>query len=554
MNHQVRDRRVLVRRTSTRNGFSFVDVSFSIVLTTILLGGIMTSVVTAMRALPNPLSASQSSMAAFLLVDQMATELESALYVTQHTATTLGYTVPDRNGDGIPERVVYSWSGVAGAPLTRQYNGATPVTLAASVNSFGLTPNYTTNTLSYPAVGVEDASESLLLDYATATSGLANQTVNPGVSFGQYFLPTLPSGASVWRPTRVQFMAMHNSQSNSGDSLLQLCPANINLTPASTVLAQATLTNASMPSSFTFQQFSLSGLPPYSASGGVCLTVQLSSGSHAAILEDSGSATGELRANGSSQWTLMNNRSLMSQLYGKLTRWSGSQYVNSRYLTSMGISLQLVAASPVQTTTCAMLNHPEMLSGFWELKFDKNPTTIDVNGDAVGDWVIDGGGTFNMSSISNGVWQTSSVQLDTSTNSNFATTTVVDLRLQNTSTAGNGAVFSMNALRSGSTCAPLQAILDLQSDGTQTLVINGKSNDATTQTLITIPGLPNQLTDVNLIIDPVTQAVSVTVGGAQYGTFLLPRYVSSDPRAFASIYANGSNASFSYVRIRVLEQ
>jgi hypothetical protein len=53
-------------------------------------------------------------------------------------------TVPDRtDADALPETISYTWSGTAGAPLDRQYNGGTVASVLPSVQSasFTLLPN-----------------------------------------------------------------------------------------------------------------------------------------------------------------------------------------------------------------------------------------------------------------------------------------------------------------------------------------------------------------------------------------------------------------------------
>jgi hypothetical protein len=48
-------------------------------------------------------------------------------------------TVPDRNNDGHPETICYSWGGTAGNALTRSYNGGTASTVVPNVCQFQLT-------------------------------------------------------------------------------------------------------------------------------------------------------------------------------------------------------------------------------------------------------------------------------------------------------------------------------------------------------------------------------------------------------------------------------
>ncbi len=157
-----------------------------------------------------------------------------------------------------------------------------------------------------------------------------------------------------------------------------------------------------------------------------------------------------------------------------------------------------------------------------------------------------------MNSLVNGFWQTSGVQLSTNPNCDFAKTTIIDVDFQNTSAEGNGATFTINALRSGSTIAPILAYLKLQTDGIQTLTFLTKTNDATPKTLINITGLAAQAVLMHFVIDPIANSVNVNVNDVQYGNYPLTRFASADGNRNAILGASGSNAEFSYARIRVL--
>ena len=117
------------------------------------------------------------------------------------------------------------------------------------------------------------------------------------------------------------------------------------------------------------------------------------------------------------------------------------------------------------TTTVETLNHPELLSAFWELKFNCDPTTVDSNGDDIGDWSIPGGGSFSVGNLINLTWQASGTELDSQPGNNFTNLTVVDVRFAPSPPVA-GAGFNINAVRNGSNCAPVLAQISLQSDGT----------------------------------------------------------------------------------------
>jgi hypothetical protein len=95
--------------------------------------------------------------------------------------------------------------------------------------------------------------------------------------------------------------------------------------------------------------------------------------------------------------------------------------------------------------------------------------------------------------------------------------------------------------------------LTLESDGTQSLLVYTKTDDATVKKLINVFGLPAQPISLHLVIDPGTSSVGVSVNSVSQGTYALKTFTSSDASRYASIGTDTSTSEFSYVRLRVME-
>ena len=528
-----------------------LELTISLVITGIIASGIFAAVAMTLRGMPTASRGAPATIAAADIVDRLITELETAVYVTERSATAIGMTLPDRNGDGIPERVRYAWTGAAGGPLTRRYNGGSVVTIAPQVDQFNLTPLIKTVTEQYPAVATEDAAESLLID--VSTGGSNNNDLTATTWFGQYFSLTLPSDAYAWRPTRVELMAKKSSL--GGISLVQTRPPTSAMTPSATVLEQQTMSETSLGINYGWQSFNLAAVDPLASGGAFCVVIRQQAGVKSATLQSTGDFPGLLKtSNTGTSWSYDGSKALVSRVYGKLTRSTETRTLLSKYLKSFDVLIRLAPTAPTWQATASCLNHPELLSGKWELKFDQNPTTADVNGDALADWSVQTGGPFNAASVSGGVWHADGgTQLRTVPDCDFAKTTVIDLKFRNTSVGGNGAMFTINALRSGAACAPVSAFLKRQSDGTQTLTVATKASDVQPRTLLNISSLPGQTVLLRLIVSPADSAVSIRVNDVEYGTFSIVPYVSGDGGRYAAIGSDISTAEYSYARIRVLE-
>ena len=386
------------------------------------------------------------------------------------------------------------------------------------------------------------------MDFSAATS-LANLNVTNSAFQGQLFgSNTWAAGVTGWRPTRILVMAKQSSL--LGSTTIQMCQADAHLNPTSTVLAQTSVLGSALGAGYGWFTFSPGPVDRIAPSAAACLLFQGTVSLPNSMTLQGNAGAGLLQSsNAGSTWSYSSTTGLQSQLYGKLTRTVGTQYVVSKYVTAETISIRPAkSTNPTVQTTVQTLNHPEMLAAFWELKFNADPTTLDVNGDGTYDWSVRGGGAFSVANLVNLTWQAAGNTLDSQPGDNFARTTVVDLRFRATAT-GSWAGFNINAARSGSTCAPVLARIALQPDGTQTLTVWRKLNDATTDTLLSVPGLPATPVDLHLIIEPVYSSVGITINTVQYGTFGYTAFASSDPSQSASLSSSGS-AEFSYVRIR----
>lgn len=537
--------------------FTLVELVIGMALASVLLAVLAATVMFSAQALPGANDPAMVTLEAGKALDKIAAEVETAIYISKIDAKTIAFTVAPRNGDAIPERIVYAWSGVPGQPLTRTYNGGPPQTAVDSVYSFNLVQNPQSETESYPGCGVEDANESLLQDLTTQMS-VNSQNVTSTQSYGQYLNPSLPAGATAWRLTHFRFSAATPNflgLTISGVTAVQVALANSAFLPMGNVLEQHPISNYSLAWFQTMQDVYFTSTTPLAEGTPIDALLVFSSGNEGLIAQQTAAETGELMAN-SGSWQYYNNSGLICQAYGKLTRSSTTQYATSKYLVSLGIQLQGGSASypsnPLVQTTVRLLNHPELVSSYWELKFDQDPTQLDANGDGVLDWNVTGGGNFNVSNLSNNLWNLSSTGLTTTTGSDFAGVTVVDLRLQSTSTSGTGTGCALAALRAGTSCVPLAVTLQLQTDGTQTLVLSQNISDLTTVPLLTQTRIPSGLVDLHVVVDPAAKSAALTVNSVPIGTFAVTPYNSSTVGRTCALFANGGSGQFQYARIKVV--
>ena len=121
----------------TRGGFTLVELMVALVGASLLMIGLSSAIFIALKATDTLNTPSGASIEGNAALADLLSDIEFATSFSEKTATATTFTVPDRNGDASPETIRYAWSGTAGDPLTRQYDGGTVANLIEDVHDFG---------------------------------------------------------------------------------------------------------------------------------------------------------------------------------------------------------------------------------------------------------------------------------------------------------------------------------------------------------------------------------------------------------------------------------
>ena len=128
-----------IGRTPARGAFSLAEMVISLAIVTILVGSMTSVLMLSLRAIDDRTNPAGKTVIAADAADQVLADLAVALTFTERTALAATFTVPDRTGDGQPETIRYAWTGVAGDPLLRVFNGVEDKSFASDVRQFNLT-------------------------------------------------------------------------------------------------------------------------------------------------------------------------------------------------------------------------------------------------------------------------------------------------------------------------------------------------------------------------------------------------------------------------------
>ena len=199
------------RRPIHRRAFSLVELTVSMAVMTVLMGGLASAIVIASRAIPDDQSPISATLEGSDIAEQIAGELFCAQSFSQRTATAVTFTVADRTGDSVAETIRYAWTGAPGDPLTRQYNGGTIINLVDSTEELVLT--YKTRTVSTTTT-TTTTGQSSEIDLASfdSWSGVFPTDDAPSSSRwrAEYCQISAPGGVTSMNITRVQLMMREN--------------------------------------------------------------------------------------------------------------------------------------------------------------------------------------------------------------------------------------------------------------------------------------------------------------------------------------------------------
>jgi len=540
--------------------FTLVEMVVTMGIVGLLMVGLGSAILIATKAIPDQNRTTSRLIQTSLTAEDLVTELQQAIYVTERTAHAITFTVADYDSDSdeSPERIRYSWSGTAGDPLMRQFNDGDEIPVLENVQQFNLTYDLTSVSETYPGPNIE-SSERIFNSYDFAKS-IKDYRIEHNHWMGQYFKPDpaiFPADTLAWKVTRVRFIAMREG-STLEPIHVELRTPDINHWPTDTILEQQILHESALSWSYQWQDVSFSHVTGLAPDDDLCLVIkQPNVSDHACrVLFEDGSdfgATGRLKTgNAGDSWEYKTDKAMKYYIYGTYSTPGADQTVIRQYVTAINLVLQ--AGDDISAridTNLRMLNTPEALSAVWETDFNTDPTAYDMNGDLLGDWVVHDGGTFIPAELSGSIWHTIDKTIDTYPHNDFNELTTAELRFRNTTIGGNGAVFQINADWVESRYAVIYAYLQLQPDNTQRLTVYDKKDNSTPIQLITVSGLSSDFVTLRLLIDPKLDTVHVKVNGENKGTYHYHTFLPVSEDRFASVLSWGSEAEFDYVSIKV---
>ena len=342
-----------------RRAFTLVEMLMSLLIISVIMLGLQSAILIAGRAAPGANNGRLYCVGAGQGADQFQADLATATAFNTMTATSVNFTVPDRNGDGNPETIQYSWDGVSGDALQRTINGGTAVAVVPNVTEFALT--YDKKSVVQPTTYTESA-EQVLSSYTSVNALFAaNGDVSSSNGIGEIFTPTLPNNAVKWRVTRVKYLA-ESKGTAVGYTRVQLRAVNgssIGLVCDETMLAESSLT-----SSYAWTESDFSGNYQFAPSATAALTFQWYSDTDSCNIEYQSLLAGGSNAqlivtsNNGQSWSEPLTSDMGYYIYG--TYFTANPAVTNYYLTDVRCNLRSGTDSHRIHTTIPTLNQPQV--------------------------------------------------------------------------------------------------------------------------------------------------------------------------------------------------
>jgi prepilin-type N-terminal cleavage/methylation domain-containing protein len=308
-----------------KRAFTLLEMLLAMVITTIIVAAIAGSSQIMFRTANLSQTAPASgAVVARSAVDRIAEDLKLATSIPEQSASALTVTVPDRNSDSTPETIRYAWSGVAGEPLTRQYNNESAVSIATNVTSLNFRHVVRTVGPTPPPAPVEGAEQLFVGSDALALL-VADSGVKSTTGTSQYFKPSLPSNAVSWKITRVKFQ-IKRSGTSTGNAEFSVMPAGSGNTPTGSAIDTGSVNLATLTANqATWVEVAFSNAGGLSPEDGVCLVSSTSSTSvtynsrYAAVALSIGGYF-STRSASTGNWSAGNSlQSLQVYIYGTVT-------------------------------------------------------------------------------------------------------------------------------------------------------------------------------------------------------------------------------------------
>ena len=351
-----------------RWGISFVELVVSLPATAMLIGGLGLCIGLMMKAKTQDENLFQSSYQLTETLSRISTDLELATSITSISSDQVEFTVPDRDGDGLPEQIKYQWANAASAnPNTVLWsmNGGLQTVLFEDIGGFVLTPRSTVVSGTVPCHQLSEVAILKRLDSLPGCS-YKERAISSSKVYAQYFIPDLNAAGALWDLGKLRLLVKSAGGTQDGILRVRVTGSSLSQTPSTTIYAEIDILESSLGPNYRWLTIPIAPISRQIASTPLCITLSSAGGTGNIAYVQSFKSPLNMPANcsflsstnGGTSWSNPDSKSgIRLYAYGFCDGYSGSR----QFLTSLDLRLASARNSTViAETSVRMQTQPEL--------------------------------------------------------------------------------------------------------------------------------------------------------------------------------------------------
>ena len=518
----------------SRRGTTLIELTLALAISSMLLLGMASALLVAVRSVPDPASAASVDRAAERAAQRLSQEIAEALAFPEREPASLTLVLPDRDGDALPETVRWWREDAPGAPLLRQKNQEAAEAVTGPLVAFEATFSTLDGGQTHP--GVPLRGDNILLGGHEGFEKNEDFKVEHQKWYTVPLLADLPADAVAWELEDATLRLERAQQDGVLRVEIQRWAGD---QPAGPGLGAVQVVGEDLPIEDEWVNLD------YSSVAG---NLRVPAGSHlVAVLRNSGASEDDAAVfeaaevepgladglfestNRGESWSREKERRARHSFRGRL--WSpGPGWTSPRPLAGP-ITLRLQASATRVATSKASPTGGAWTAGWRRLaSFSVDPSRVDLDADGVGDFTP----PLPSGSLQDGVLRVPNavgVSL-TGDAAGFVGPTRLQMRLRDTTVGDDGGRVEVRFGRGAGTARRVAARIWRDPDG-QWLALEAPGNGDGAGEWFRVESVPGIWVEVDLVLDPAGGRVAAAVNGVWLGT--LPAESATDSSSDADL-------------------